>query len=221
METKQQTFKDKEFTVIKGSVHPEYSYFTFEGEERDFRDAYWDIKEGDVVFDVGASYGTYTLSARAMGATVYSFEPEKTIYHDLVNNILINKFEDKCMAINMGLWSEGAVIDMKQYAPHWPQQTISENYQATSLDIIFESNNNLTKLDWMKIDVEGAEEHVVRGGLKTIGKYKPNLIIECHTFLDAGLTDKIKTLLSSVADYEFEEVSRPPCVMLCAKQKDK
>jgi len=217
METKKQTFKDKEFTVIKGNMHPEYSYFTFEGEEREFRDAYWNVQEGNVVFDVGASYGTYTLSACAMGAFVYAFEPEKSIFYDLSNNILINKFEHKCLAVNMALWSEGAAIDMKQYAPHWPQQTITENYQATSLDIIYESNNTLVKLDWMKIDVEGAEEHVVRGGLKTIAKYKPNLIIECHTFLDPELTNKIKAMLSSVANYEFEEVSRPPCVMLCAK----
>ncbi len=220
METKKQTFKDKEFTVIKGSVHPEYSYFTFEGEERDFRDVYWDVKDGDVVFDIGASYGTYTLSARAIGATVYSFEPEKTVYCDLVNNILINKFEDKCFAINMGLWSSGTIIDMKEYAPHWPEQTISGKYDATSLDIIFE-NNNINKLDWMKIDVEGAEEHVVTGGLNTIAKYKPNLIIECHTFLDPELTNKVKILLSSVVDYEFEEVSRPPCVMLCCKAKER
>lgn len=216
METKKQTFKDKEFTVIKGSMHPEYSYFTFEGEERDFRDTYWDIKDRDVVFDVGASYGTYTLSARSVGATVYSFEPEKGVYCDLLNNVLINKFEDKCFAINMGLWSSGTVIDMKEYAPHWPTQTITDKYQATSLDIFFESNN-MSKLDWVKIDVEGAEEHVIIGGLKTIAKYKPNLIIECHTFLDSELTNKIKTLLSSVVDYEYEEVLRPPCVMLCCK----
>lgn len=216
METKKQKFKDKEFTVIKGSVHPEYSYFTFEKEEIEFRDAYWNIQKDDVVFDVGASYGTYTLSAASMGATVFSFEPEKTVHCDLVQNILINKFEDKCLALNLGLWRDDTVIDMKEYAPHWPQHTITEKYQATSLDAICEKYN-VSRLDWIKIDVEGAEENVVIGGLKSIIKYKPNLIIECHTFLDPELVNKIKTLLSLVVNYEFEEVPRPPCIMLCCK----
>lgn len=220
METKKQKFKDKEFTVIKGSVHPEYSYFTFEKEEIDFRDVYWNIQKDDVVFDVGASYGTYTLSAAVMGANVFSFEPEKTVHCDLVQNILINKFEDNCLALNLGLWRDDTVIDMKEYAPHWPEQTITEKYQATSLDAICEKYN-ISKLDWVKIDVEGAEEHVIIGGLKTITKYKPNLIIECHTFLDSELVDKIKALLLSVVNYEFEEVARPPCIMLCCKYGDK
>ena len=75
--------------------HPEYSYFTFEGEERDFRDVYWDVKDGDVVFDVGASYGTYTLSARAMGATVYSFEPEKII-RDFIEDLRRIRHNELC-----------------------------------------------------------------------------------------------------------------------------
>lgn len=218
METKKQTFKDKEFTVIKGSVHPEYSYFTFEGEERDFRDTFWDIKENDVVFDIGASYGTYTLSARSIGATVYSFEPEQTIYRDLVNNVLINNFEDKCFVSNFGLWSSNTSIDMTHYAPHWSKQTISGNYVAVTLDQITQ-DNEITKIDWMKIDVEGAEEEVIKGALQSIAKFKPNMIIECHTFLDPELKSKVINLISSIANYDFEDIQRDPCVMLLCKAK--
>ena len=39
-------------------------------------------------------------------------------------------------------------------------------------------NNNLKKIDWMKIDVEGAELDVVNGAKKTLLDLKPNLIIE-------------------------------------------
>lgn len=220
MEEKEQTFRGRSFKVAKGSTHPEYSYFTFEQEERNFRDQYWGVNSGEVVFDVGASYGAYTLSALAMGATVYTFEPEQTVFSDLVNNIKINNWKTPCFLANYGLWDSEDSVDMKSYAPHWPQQSISSDYKMKTLDQVSEEAN-LSRLDWIKIDVEGAEERVVRGGLKTIGKFKPKLIVECHTFLDADLKDKVKALLASVCDYDFEEVSRPPCIMLCATPKER
>jgi hypothetical protein len=72
----------------------------------------------------------------------------------------------------------------------------------------------LTKLDWIKIDVEGAEERVISGGLATIEKFKPSLMVECHSFLDKDMCDKVKTLLSSVHNYSFNEVVRDPCVLM-------
>lgn len=216
VETKLQNFKGKNFTVAKGTVHPEFSYFTFENEEHDFRDKYWNIKENDVVFDIGASYGAYALTACAMGATVYAFEPEKTICIDLLRNVVINNWKEKCIVSGMGLWSEYGLVNMKDYAPHWPEQTISEKYIVDTIDNIVQKQN-ISKIDWIKIDVEGAEEHVIKGAIKSIAKFKPKLIIECHTFLDNELPVKIKNLLSEW--YTFEEIDRPPCIILLATPK--
>lgn len=215
METKKQTFREHKFTVIKGSTHPEYSYFTFEGEEKDFREQYWNIKSGEVVFDVGASYGAYTLAACAAGARVFSFEPEKTVYCDLEKNVQVNNWEERCTTERMGFWSSGTTVSMKDYAPHWPAQTITGDYTVKTMDQ-YVQYQNLDKLDWVKIDTEGAEEHVLQGAVDTIAKFKPNFIIECHTFLDAGIKDRCKALLEGYG-YEFEEVDRPPCLMLLAR----
>jgi FkbM family methyltransferase len=219
LEFKDQTFKDKTFRVIKGVTHPEYSYFTFEGEEREFRDKYWDIKSGDIVFDVGASYGTYTLSACAAGATVYSFEPEITVFEDLVNNINLNNWRSTCFLANVGLWNYCTTVHMNSYAPHWSKDSISGNYRMFPLDQVIEEHN-IEKIDWIKIDVEGAEFKCLQGGLSSIKKFKPNLIIECHIFLDKEILNDIRKLLS-IYDYEFEVVEREPCQMLIARQKGK
>jgi FkbM family methyltransferase len=212
MEQRTQTFKEKEFKVIKGTTHPEYSYFTFEQEEKSFRDQYWDIKPDDVVFDIGASYGAYTLTACVMGAVVYSFEPEKTVFDDLVQNISINNWNDRCFPENIGIWDHSDSINMESYAPHWPKQTISGAYTMESIDNIVK-NKQLSKLDWIKIDIEGAEVNAIQGGLETINKFKPKLLIECHIFLDSSIVDKIKTMLTN---YNFEEIPRDPCIMLLA-----
>ena len=219
METKKQIFNGNEFEIMKGCTHPDYSYFTFDSEEAELRDKYWKIKSGDVVFDIGASYGSYALTARSMGATVYAFEPEKSVYCDLVSNIELNNWQDKCFAFNIGLWSYETTVDMKEYAPHWPKFSISEDYSMKTLDQLSKMNM-VEKLDWIKIDVEGAEEHVIKGGMLTISRFKPKLFIECHVFLDPNIVSNIKKMISSLGNYEFEEISRDPCVMLYAFPKE-
>ena len=214
---KTQHFRNHSFQVIKGSTHPEYSFATFETEEKEFREKNWDIKPNDMVLDIGCSYGAYALSATAAGATVHCFEPEKTVYHDLVNNIYVNNFQYKCFPHNTGLWSSNTSINMKSYAPHWAEQTITSDYNMMTLDQ-FVKNNNLLKIDWIKLDVEGAEEHVIRGGLLSINKFLPKMIIECHTFLDKNLDSNIKELLTN---YDCVEIERDPCVMLICTPKSK
>jgi FkbM family methyltransferase len=216
MERKTQSFKGHEFNVVRGITHPEYSYFTFEEEEKDLRERLWNIQPGEVVFDVGASYGSYTLTACAMGAAVYAFEPEKTVFDDLCKNLVLNDwFYTRCVPHNKGLWSSETRMRMESYAPHWPKLAISGEYAMDTLDHMAEKAK-IGRLDWIKIDVEGAEEHVIRGALETIEKFKPNLLIECHVFLDAALVEKIKALLPG---YLFEEIDRPPCTVLYARGK--
>lgn len=218
-EVKVQSFRDISFTVVKGIMHPEYSYFTFEGEESEFKNKYWNIQAGDVVFDIGASYGGYTLPAGIQGAYVYSFEPERSVFLDLYTNIFLNHCQGNCFAFDNGFWSCLDTIDMKDYAPHWPKECITGKYRMDTIDN-FICQKNIEKLTWIKIDVEGAEEHVVQGGLQSIKKYAPKLIIECHVFLDNQLVEKIKSKLLSVCpDYKFEEISRPPCTMLYAEKR--
>lgn len=215
-EHKTQTFRGQEFKVVRGVTHPEYSYNTFEQEEWDFRNQFWNILPGDVVLDIGASYGSYSLTACSAGATVYSFEPEKTVFDDLVQSVKLNDWSERCFPENIGMWSSAGSVNMESYAPHWPKQTISGAYTMETIDHVVESKS-IEKIDWIKIDVEGAEEHVVRGGMETIRRFKPKLLIECHVFLDNDLKDKVRTLVSSACNYEFEEVDRPPCIMLCTR----
>lgn len=217
MESRLKTFRDKGFTVVRGTTHPDYSYDTFE-EEKDFQSKYWDVSEGDVVFDVGASYGSYTLTACSMGAIVYAFEPEKTVFEDLARNIDINDWRGRCQLSNFGLWDKPCTVNMESYAPHWPKFTISGDYEMDTLDATVK-RINIGRIDWIKIDVEGAEENVIKGAIGVISKFAPRMLVECHTFLDEGILQRVKSLLSAVHNYKFEEVSRPPCIMLIASVK--
>lgn len=216
IELKKQKFKNNEFKVKKGLLHPEYSYFTFESEENEFRDKYWNISAGDVVFDIGSSYGSYSLSACSMGAIVHSFEPELLVLFDFITNVAINNWHETCFIHNYGLWDSDTQINFRETAPHWPAHTISSLYTVKTLDNVVR-DCNINKIDWIKIDVEGAEEKVIIGGLDSIKKFKPKMIIECHIFIDPNLHNKIKSLLP---DYNFIEELRDPCILLYCTPKE-
>lgn len=45
------------------------------------------------------------------------------------------------------------------------------------------------------------------------------MIIECHNFLNANISNNIKQTLSNIG-YKFEEITRDPCLMLYASVKE-
>ena len=217
MIVKDMTYRGRTFKVAQGSLHPEFSFYTFEEEEREIRDRYWNVEAGDVVVDVGASYGSYTLTACAMGALVYAVEPEPLVFDDLLRNLRLNDWlYTRCFAYNVGLWDSSERVDMRTYAPHWPAHTISGEYQMTTLDRLLESGAPApSRVDWIKVDAEGAEEHVLAGALATIEKYHPRLLVECHVFLDPRIDTRIEFALK-ILGYQVERIPRDPAVMLYA-----
>ena len=75
----------------------------------------------------------------------------------------------------------------------------------------------LNQLDWLKIDVEGCEDRVLRGAADTLKRCKPTVIVESHIFLDPELTNKCRTILESCGYTDFEVVQREPCEFLIAR----
>ncbi len=203
------------FRILEGVTHPAYSIDTFE-EEREFREKHWTVREGDVVIDAGASYGAYTLPALKAGAAhVYAFEPERTVRVDLQRNVSLNEWRDRFTAVGHGLWDGNGLVNFYDYAPHWPKGTISGKFSMVRLDD-WATKEELGRLDWLKLDGEGAEERAIRGGLLTLERFRPRLIIECHVFLDAEVVRKVREMLPG---YEFEEFDREPCVMLVGRHR--
>lgn len=203
------TFRGHTFKVLRGTTHPEYSLTCFANEEADFRAKHWEPRPGEVVVDVGASYGSYALTAAACGAEVHAFEPEQSVRVTLIENGIANNFED-FYVYPFGLWdTPEQEVHMASYAPHWPAGTISGAFTMRALDSF-----KFPRVDWLKVDVEGAEAHVLRGAQETIARCKPRVIVEVHTFLDPKLLDECLGLLP---DYLCEIIEREPCRMIVGR----
>lgn len=206
METKKMAFRGREFVAVKGKTHPGYSWDTFAREEAELRDKYWTVGPDDIVVDVGASYGSYTLTALAMGAEVWAYEPEPTVFVDLAWNVHANHWDTRAKLFNFGLSDVNGMVDMRKYAPHWPGHTIFGEYRVFALDSVA-----AVEPTWLKVDVEGHEEAVLRGALSIITRHQPKILVECHQFLDSGIKDRVRGMLHG---YTFEEIPRDDVVIL-------
>ena len=154
-------------------------------DEAEIRESYWRVQADDVAMDIGCHIGGYTLPALAAGATVYAIDPSAGYTATLARLFVANKdsLPGHLIIINEALAEEGgyapafrAALDAAPYPEHHAAAAAS----FSTLDSLAR-RMRLSRLDWIKIDVEGAELGILRGGMNTLRWFKPQLLIEDHT----------------------------------------
>ena len=145
------------------------------------------VKEGDIVLDVGAHIGYYTLMlAKSVGTKgkVFSFEPEPHNVEVLKKNISINNYlnitleskgvsnTSKNCKLYSGLSSSGAsrIFKPERILSNYNKEPI--NIQTLVLDEYFSKLDLLDKIDFVKMDIEGAEILALEGMQKILKKSK-------------------------------------------------
>lgn len=147
------------------------------------------LKPGDVVFDIGANVGWYTINIllKCKGTSVYSFEPIESSYQYLKKNLTLNNLNtDK--AYNIGFSDENKKVkfyfDIKFSMAssmanlREEEDTVLVDCEVKKLDDFVSTMLSLERLDFIKCDVEGAELFVFKGAIETIKKYKPIIFSE-------------------------------------------
>jgi hypothetical protein len=139
------------------------------------------------IVDIGANVGLYSLYAKYLpNSQFYSFEPFKFTYDLLNDNIKINNINN-VKTYNIGLSDNKGKTILNVCLSHDGLSTMGENplrfndihpveVEIDTLDNIF--YNNDIKVDFIKIDTEGYEYNILKGGEKTIKKYKPIIQLE-------------------------------------------
>lgn len=141
-------------------------------------------QKGDVVIDVGAHIGTYSIPKSIdVGNTgrIIACEPDKQNFTVLEKNVLINKLKN-IVLIKKAISETNKKI--KLVSTKDPMlSTINEKesdgiiVDCTNLDSLI-SELNLDNVDWIKIDAEGHEISILYGSKYILEKFKPKLIIE-------------------------------------------
>jgi FkbM family methyltransferase len=144
-------------------------------------------KPGGVFCDVGACNGiitTFFKNIAGDSGKVYAFELNKynydSIKHLSSSNCIIENIaiSDKSEIVNIygdNYNSENHVSNIIGHDTSFRKMNVIGNINSIALDEYFKDK----PLDYLKIDVEGAEFKVIKGGIETIRKCK-YVIIECH-----------------------------------------
>jgi len=149
-----------------------------------------EIKKGDVAVDIGANIGYYTLIfAKLVGdeGKVFAFEPDPTSFALLKKNVEINRYQNVILVqkavsnetgkIRLYLCDDN-LADHRIYNSHDGRKSIE--IEAIRLDDYFKGYTG--KIDFIKMDIQGAEGDALQGmslllqknkNLKMITEFEP------------------------------------------------
>ena len=154
-------------------------------------------KEGDIVIDIGAHIGLYTIiSSKRVGANgkVVAIEADPENFEMLTSNIKLNQLTN-VIPLNYAVYSKETKL--KLYLPSGESgftkyNTIMPNWintqekfvevNANTLDYLLQLNKiRQEEVNWIKIDVEGAEFEVLKGATNVLSKSKDvAILMELH-----------------------------------------
>jgi|GEM_PF-6802548 len=142
----------------------------------------YQIKKNDIVFDIGANIGIFSIYAASLGAQVYSFEPNPEIFKILDQNIKKNKLNKKIFIFNYAIgnanedvylsiplsdkiYSEACASITKSFIDNFDKYT-DNGYKKIKVKC-FKLNNfiqklNINKIDLIKLDCEGTELDILK-----------------------------------------------------------
>ncbi len=178
------------------------------------------VKEDWVFFDVGANFGYYSMLASAASrgrARVYAFEPLASNCALIERNKSLNGF-DGLRVFKIALSDrEGEVgffvpPDSCSGVGHIVEGDADsagghiDTVQATTLDS-FVAQHGVERLDFLKIDVEGAETSVLRGGRETLRRFRPRIMIEFFPEGLAKLNTSADELLALIHELGYDTFS--------------
>ena len=172
------------------------------------------LSPGKTFIDAGANFGIYTMVASKLvgqAGQVIAFEPTAESFSVLRQNIALNGLTN-VRAVQGALsdkegtaWLHYGTDPVRNSLGKDPSADAGGEYVATdSLDNVLQ-RAGVKRVDVIKMDVEGAEELVLRGANKVLTSMRPVIIYEVNAEASGhlGLSKDGATRLLERLDYEF------------------
>src|ERR687895_1246290 len=152
-------------------------------------------KKGDIVIDIGAHIGRYTItSSKQVGNTgkVVAIEADPENFELLKKNINLNNLTN-VLPLHYAVFSTATRIKLYEQSASAKYNSVmltraakTKNYvevNADTLDSILKQNG-INQVNWIKIDVEGAEYEVLKGSTEMLSGENVSLLVEIHNIED-------------------------------------
>jgi FkbM family methyltransferase len=168
------------------------------------------LRDGDVLADIGANWGHHSFQAiKNKSVNVLAFEPIPLIVEDINRVAHDLNVEDKIQVFDCALSEKNGTTELIQnyfesgvasiehlVFEKSKRGTISKLHQLLKLTPIKQlvqvrsfDSFEFSKLNFMKIDAEGAEIAILRGARDSINKFKPYICFEYHSGDLQGLSE--------------------------------
>jgi FkbM family methyltransferase len=143
------------------------------------------IHQGDIVLDAGASIGLFTRKALRAGASkVIAIEPAPDNLECLRRNFPAEVAAGRVVIVPKGIWDREDVLKLWVNPADSSQDTFlgrAGNTQyveapLTTIDNLV-AELKLPRVDFIKMDIEGAERRAIAGGKNTIAKFRPRMAL--------------------------------------------
>jgi len=192
---------------------PLVGFHLAEQETEIYGDALHGVHPGDIVLDCGADIGTYTRTALFRGAKlVVAIEPAPSSVDALRRTFQREIAEGRVIVYPKGVWdkvdtldlevSNGGTMSGSSLVIHDPMRPSKIKVPLTTIDLLVEELH-LPRVDFIKMDIEGAEKWALRGGTQTIAKFRPRMALSTEHLADDA-TAIPRTVKTIRPDYDFE-----------------
>ena len=154
---------------------------------------------GQIVYDIGAAYGIFTLFFTRMVGTngrgrVFAFEPNPQLSKQIIENAALNCFDNvnvlqialgketkrDTLAYPSGELGIGSLEKHERARILTLKKANAVEVQVDSIDHLVAAKN-LPKPDFVKIDTQAAELDILLGMSKMISEHKPKIFVEIHS----------------------------------------
>jgi FkbM family methyltransferase len=208
----------KTFNGYKLRIPTRYiNYFPADYEAENFIFLKQQLKPGYTVLDIGAHIGFFSnITAQMVGAAgkVYAFEPTPSTHAMLQKMCASNKNTDIVTPVNKAVGIEDGTITFYVSDDKIDNTNSTVGYRDAGnhrpIDITLTSVDNfvqqqgLKQVNFIKIDVEGAEYDTIRGASHTLKTFKPACILAIHPKLIAAKGDKLEDIYDFVVNTGYQ-----------------
>ena len=183
------------------------------------RDGFYLPRSGDVVLDIGGNIGFFAVSLEwmARGVRVHSFEPAPDTRTRLRRNVTTNGLEDVVTIYPFAVTNNHGVVQLNAAAltghrslfdrptsPAEPGETVPCINLAQAVEL-----TGASRIDLLKIDVEGSEIEIVEGADAETWKKIRRVVVEYHDLFRPGCQERVFRVLTALG-FPFLEILPEP-----------
>lgn len=166
------------------------------------------ISEG-AILDLGANVGIFakSISKKFPNQKIFAFEPHPEIYKKLLDNVSKDNKNIECHQVclgDKGIKVSEILLDENCFT--MTRVVNKKNLNSITVPTIsideFCQKNNISKVNFIKLDIEGSERFALKGATETLKKFRPLLTISGYHLID-DVPVLVNILKQAVPDYKI------------------